>query len=898
MVYTVYTMKKYLYSIVPVLSVLVCSLFLFTTLDDKVYDSFLRTIPTLTEDPSVLLINIDDTSIEKVGLFPWTRDIMADAIVFLREMGADSVIFDLSYLDKSPVKVDPVYVKEELPGYLDYGFNQINETVAQVMDAFAAHQIGPKDAAEYKKQIIEFNKTVRNSLDASISYVTRDVDAYFAKTLRFFGKSYLTISMVTPENIGEGHSFDMSQFDLPWLEENIALKNITIKRDTLTPEALGIIPAIPELIRNTHGAGFVNAPVDPDGYRRRIYLLNTFRGKYYGQFTFVPLLEKMGNPSIEVTNSTITLKDAVVKGIKKNIRIPRSEDGSILVNWPKKPFIKYNHIIAWQLIGNNEHETKFVKNLKAMEDSGFFSYWEKGETPLEKYNNAKYMKELLFEGEKPAENITFETYRAYRDDFIKTTDLYLNGDYENRILSDVGEADIDTRAYVTTFFTTSRDQYAELLRLREKVRTAATGAFCIIGVDVSSETDNGLTTFQERYPNVGIHATVANMILSQEFLDDAPAFMSILIALILAIGLGFGIKRLDTKQSMFAGIATLILSVFALLVYFMLTHTYVGVVVPFASVTATFVTLTAINFLNTIKEKTFLRSAFSRYLSPAVINEIIADPSKLNLGGEKREMTAIFTDIKGFSTISEKLDPTDLVNLLNMYLTEMSNIVMNNRGTIDKYEGDAIIAFFGAPIHMNEHASLACRTAILMKKAEVILNKRIMEENLSPTPLFTRIGINTGDMIVGNMGTPNKMDYTIMGNAVNLAARLEGVNKQYITRGILISEHTRKQLGDEFLLRRLDRVRVVGVNTPLRLYELIAVAADSDEILTSLVSRWEHAIDLYEKQDFSAAKELFATIAAEDASDTVVALYITRCTDFINTPPETNWDGVFNLTQK
>jgi len=891
-------MKKYLYIIVPVLSVLVCSLFLFTTLDDKVYDGFLRTIPALTEDPSVLLVNIDDTSIEKVGLFPWTRDIMADAIVFLREMGADSVIFDLSYLDRSPVKVDPVYVQEELPGYLDYGFNQIDETVAQVMDAFAAHQIGAKDAEEYKNQIIDFNKTVRNSLDASISYVTRDVDAYFAKTLRFFGKSYLTLSMVTPENIGEGHTFDMSNIDLEWLEENVALKNITVRHDTRTPDALGIIPAIPELLKNTHGAGFVNAPVDADGYRRRIYLLNTFKEKYYGQFAFVPLLEKMGNPSIEVTNTQITLKDAVIKGEKKTVRIPRSEDGSILVNWPKKEFIKYNHIIAWQLIGNNEHEAKFVKNLKAMEDSGFFSYWERGETPLDKYNNAQYLKELLFEGEKPDEDITFETYRAYRDDFIKTTDLYLNGDYEKRILADVEATDSDTRAYVASFFSTSREQYAELLRLREKVREAATGSFCIIGVDVSSETDNGLTTYQERYPNVGIHATVANMILSQEFVDDSPAVFSILIALILAIGLGLGIKQLDTTKSMLAGIATLVLSVVALLVFFMLTRTYVGVVVPFASVTATFVTLTAINFLNTIKEKTFLRSAFSRYLSPAVINEIIADPSKLNLGGEKREMTAIFTDIKGFSTISEKLDPTDLVNLLNMYLTEMSNIVMNNRGTIDKYEGDAIIAFFGAPIHMDEHAVLACRTAIRMKKAEVILNKRIAEENLSPTPLFTRIGINTGDMIVGNMGTPNKMDYTIMGNAVNLAARLEGVNKQYNTRGILISEHTRKQLGEEFLLRRLDRVRVVGVNTPLRLYELIALAAEAAPEAVSLVARWETAIDLYEKQEFTAAKKLFAEIASEDATDTVAPLYIQRCDDFLKSPPSTDWDGVFNLTQK
>lgn len=891
-------MKKYLFLIVPVAAVLLCSLFLFTSLDNKVYDLFLRAIPSLTEDPSVLLIRIDDTSVEKVGMFPWTRDIMADAIVFLREMGADSVLFDLSYLDKSPAKVDPKYVKEELPGYLDNDFKQIDDSIIQVMDAFASHQLGAGDAKEYKEQLLESNKAIHDSLSTSISYVSRDVDAYFAKTLRFFGKSYLTLTMITPGDIGKGQVFDMSGYDMPWVEDHIALKNVTVKKDSFTPTQIGLIPALDTLLTQTHGAGFVNAPVDSDGYKRRVFLLNKFNGKYYGQFTFVPLLERLGNPGIEVTDSYITLKNAKLGGKVKDIRIPRSQDGSMLVKWPKKQFIDYNNMISWQLIGNNVLEAQFVKNLKAMSDSGFFGYWDKGDTPLDKYNNAAYIKEALYEGEKPADGLTFETYCAYRKDFFEATGLFLNGDYEKSILSSLDASDTATADFVSASFKTTRDQYAELLNFRQMVAKKAAGAFCIIGTDATSTTDVGVITFQERFPNVGLHATIANMILSNEFLDDAPFYVSILIALILSLLLGIGIKQLDTKQSMMAGLATLFVSILSLLVFFMITHRYIGVVVPFASVTGTFITLSAINFLTAIREKSFLRSAFSRYLSPAVINEIIADPSKLNLGGEKREMTAIFTDIRGFSTISEKLDPADLVNLLNIYLTEMSNIVLENRGTIDKYEGDAIIAFFGAPIHMDEHAALACRTAIRMKTAEARLNERIITENLSPFPIFTRIGINTGDMIVGNMGTPNKMDYTIMGNAVNLAARLEGVNKQYKTRGILISEHTRKQLGEEFLLRRLDRVRVVGVNTPLRLYELIDLLEDADSAAVNQVLDWEKAIDLYEQQDFTAARAIFASLAAKDAGDTVAVFFIQRCDEFIKNSPGADWDGVNNLTQK
>ena len=539
-----------------------------------------------------------------------------------------------------------------------------------------------------------------------------------------------------------------------------------------------------------------------------------------------------------------------------------------------------------------------VKNLRAMEESGFFSFWENGEPPLDAHGNGEYLKELLFEGEVPEDGITFDTYMAFRTDFLEKTDLFLNGPTEEIILSTLDENDHMVREYVSDYFSITRAQFAELLNMRERTMARTDGAFCIVGVDATSMTDFGLTTFHERFPNVGIYSAVTNMILAEDFLDDVHPWVSIFLALALSVGIGIFTKSLTTKQSIISGLATLAASVLILLLVFIITKRYVGVVTPFASIFVTFLTLSAISFLDTAKEKSFLRSAFSRYLSPQVITEIIADPSKLNLGGEKREMTAIFTDIRGFSTISESLDPADLVKLLNLYLTDMSNIVMEHRGTIDKYEGDAIIAFFGAPIHMEEHAALACRTAIRMKQAEDRLNERITAEGLSPTPLFTRIGINTGDMVVGNMGSSNKMDYTIMGNAVNLAARLEGVNKQYNTKGILISEYTRTQIGNEFLIRSIDKVRVVGVNTPLRLFELLGILSEADAAHKESAALWEQAIKLYENKEFEAALKIFNEVSEKDEEDGVAYTYIDRCEAFLKTPPAAAWDGVFNLTQK
>ena len=296
--------------------------------------------------------------------------------------------------------------------------------------------------------------------------------------------------------------------------------------------------------------------------------------------------------------------------------------------------------------------------------------------------------------------------------------------------------------------------------------------------------------------------------------------MAAALAFVFSVVVMLAIRRLEPLASILVGLAIIVALIAAAGGFFLLTGTFINMVTPALSVFFTLFVLILFKFLNLQKEKSFIRNAFSHYLSTDVINELIVDPSKLNLGGEKKRLTAMFTDVRGFSTVSEVLDPTDLVKLLNAYLTEMSNIILDLQGTIDKYEGDAIIAFFGAPVAFDNHAFRSCLAAVRMKKMERILNEHFLAEKLSPTALHTRIGINTGEMVVGNMGTARKMDYTIMGNSVNLASRLEGVNKQYGT-WILVSEATRTEAGDSFLFRQLDKVRVVGISNPVRLFELI-----------------------------------------------------------------------------
>jgi len=453
-----------------------------------------------------------------------------------------------------------------------------------------------------------------------------------------------------------------------------------------------------------------------------------------------------------------------------------------------------------------------------------------------------------------------------------------------------------------------------------------TGAYVFVGYNAQGLFDIFSTPISSVYPGVGCHVTMLDNILQGEFIRESAERINLLIL--------FAVVVLIVSFSMFShritiSVGGMITAVLAVIIGAFLSYHFGGLWIPMitflAGIIGSFITVTLYNYATEGSQKRFIKSAFSQYLSPKVVDQLILDPSQLKLGGEKREMTAIFTDIRAFSTFSEALgDPAKLVELLNFYLTRMSNIVLENQGTIDKYEGDAIIAFFGAPIHFENHASLACRAAIQMKKAEAELNREALSLGLitpgvmeamtkkgilsgidDPNPIFTRLGINTGDMVVGNMGTPNKMDYTIMGNAVNLAARLEGVNKQYDTGGILISEYTRAKIsgqgsGDEFIIRPLSRVRVVGINTPLRLYEPLDTAENAPPELLNMVKNWQQAFDFYEKKDFLAAKNIFQTICSKNEKDMAAKKYLNRCIKYINSPPDDNtWDnGVDNLTEK
>ena len=344
------------------------------------------------------------------------------------------------------------------------------------------------------------------------------------------------------------------------------------------------------------------------------------------------------------------------------------------------------------------------------------------------------------------------------------------------------------------------------------------------------------------------------------------------------------------------------ISVAALLTFVLFTtYTYVSIGVVFSIsylLIASVFSIIVINtrfYISEMGQKTMIREMFGQYLSPKVVENLVDDPRKIQLGGEEREMTAFFSDIQGFSSISERLTPSELVQLLNDYLTDMCDIILGAEGTVDKFEGDSIMAFWGAPTRQADHARRACFAAIEMNDRLVELRARALQKGV--TPLVVRMGVNTGTMVVGNMGSKQRMNYTVMGDAVNLASRLEGANKAYGS-GMMISESTYRSCEADIDVRELDRITVVGKSEPVTVYQLLNRKDQTTSADADLVDQFSKGLELYKAGDFVRAKSEFSACLDIFADDGPALAYISRCQVFTDNPPDADWDGVYRLTEK
>ncbi len=414
------------------------------------------------------------------------------------------------------------------------------------------------------------------------------------------------------------------------------------------------------------------------------------------------------------------------------------------------------------------------------------------------------------------------------------------------------------------------------------------GKYVMIGMTAPGLMDLKPTPMGKTYPGMEIHATFLDNFLSGDFIRECPPSWVWLGLIAIALLAGITVRCSRRSSSIvlaFAGLNTL-----SIVVGFIAYRQ--GIWLPVAPlISAALLAMVAaviVNYAVEGRQKRFIKGAFKQYLSPIVIEKLMENPEQLKLGGEEKVLSIFFSDVQGFTSISEKLSPTQLTGLLNEYLTAMTDIILESGGTIDKYEGDAIIAFWNAPLEQTDHAVRAVRAA-LQCQAKLAAMRADLNTRYGSN-LYVRIGINTGPVVVGNMGSNQRFDYTFLGDAGNLAARLEGINKQFGTF-LMISHNTRRAIGNTFPVRELSRVRVVGKAEPITIFE--PMLPEAAEARHEPLAAFQTALETYYAGDFAGAQERFAALA----DDPVAAIYAKRCANLAATPPA-NWDGIWTIGEK
>lgn len=419
-----------------------------------------------------------------------------------------------------------------------------------------------------------------------------------------------------------------------------------------------------------------------------------------------------------------------------------------------------------------------------------------------------------------------------------------------------------------------------------------------VGVTETGISDMRATPVDSYFPGVEIHGVVASNILQERYLvrDGRTILIDlglIIVTPLVLIYLLVKVRSILWGAAIFIALGALIGTVFYVL---FAKHGYqVGFSYPAVALVLSY--LAAEGYRNLVMEKRarFLHRAFSTYLSPTLVTEMLRNPDKFKLGGEKRRITVLFSDIRGFTSLSEQLPPEQLVSVLNRYLSPMTEIVLSERGTLDKYMGDAIMAIYNAPVDVTDHPACACRSALRMLDKLEQLNATLTAE--IGFRIDIGIGLNTGEAVVGNMGTELRFDYTAIGDAVNLAARLEGQNVIYGTH-ILASEETYSACDRDFLFRPLDLLRVKGKQQPVMVYELLASAERATPSQRQLAADFAVALVAYRGAQFAQAAKLFSDLERRFPDDIPCKIYGLRCQEHLNSPPGPEWDGVYVTVQK
>ena len=965
------------YIIITLLCLLLSFSGIFNSLDYKIYDLFLHLTQDVKDDGNITLVEIDNESISAIGEWPWTRNILGNAVIRLRELGASSVVFDIEYLSpsskslssKAVVQRDKVFETES---------SSITQVVEELSAAVESGSISREEIGYVSQTMIDdyITPSIRNMKNASDG-VVQDNDLYFSQCLNFNGNSYLTVNTrnlgikYSREDIDYAKSKTLLNGDFVSDKKNLIEKgnlSVLLQDNSLTQKTKDFMPALNLLLKHSAGAGFTNVVVDSDGSRRRIELLNKCDQGYLMQLALCALKDYLGITRIERIRNCMILHTTR----EGDIKIPLDSNGCMLINFEHKNYaesFKDNHeslLFLYQLDLIEENIITMLECISTSyipdENGNMMDYYLYANQLLSEYNDLTAQKQNILENYLSQKDVDF--YIEQKNIFLQKVSSYVQSNYIERIMQvldfyDGGSDSPDIAQWkdnMSYYFEILKVEYGKYERNIKEMGSVYNGSICFIGNTASSSTDMGAVPFDKTYANLGIHANIANTIIQKNFITPLWTYNSfnvfLVIIMIAAFFTVFFTRNCPQIKKVMYGTFYNAMSLVIPLVLFISFRIYTPFILTFIYAQLLHITITVINFMALNKDKQFIQNVFGSYVSPKVVEQIIKDPEYAGLGGRSEYLTALFSDIKTFSSFSEVINNEELnraikenqelpeekrksteevelsgasrgaerlVTILNEYLGVLSDAIMDNGGTIDKYVGDEIVSFFGAPVKESNNAFNACVAGIRMLQAEEKYNTShkdqlpVNPQTGEPFYLHSRVGLNTGSMVVGNMGTDKKLNYTIMGNNVNLASRLEGVNKAYGS-WIMVSETTwlcadSGENKGRLVSRKLDYVRVINVKKPVRIYNILGLREEMSSEQIRAAELFNRGMELYLKgsdtpektkdiKDIKEAKEYFIKAWNTYPEDKSSIVFIKRCNDYIKEGLPPVWDGVFTMKSK
>ena len=636
------------------------------------------------------------------------------------------------------------------------------------------------------------------------------------------------------------------------------------------------------VLQGAQGGGFADLLPDPDGVRRHATLVAEHRGAHFGQIAFAALLDLLGNPAVQLEAERVVLRIGERPGLPaRTVSIPLTEKGQALLDWPRSAAGDGFHHMSWaELFRSQRLEDALIASFKDMNGHGYLSYLRSDTGLLDAYDDGSRLKAEMLAAGDPG---NVDAWRSARARFFSLADQFLGGDAEARIVADADRAlrsdslsegekngiQVE-RDRVPDAFVSARRTLAELQQTRAGLEAALQGSFCIISLSSPATGQSaGRTPFGAVISDAGASAALVSTVLSGRFLRETPSRLPLGLAAVLSACAAILAWRMRPLPAVLWGLALGCAAILVSSAVFVLFSVFMNPLAPAVAALLTGAACAAVEVGAARREAHVVRTAFAGRLSAEGVRKLLASPREKASQGERRSVTVVSAAMKRLSS-DALTNAAEVLGLLNAYHAGMHEGILSLEGMLGRVGGDAFTAYFGAPLACADHARRACLAALRMKAVERELNIA------AAAPFVTRMGIETGECLVGALGSQGMPGYTVVGPANDIAARLEALNSRFGTT-ILISEAVRDAAGADFLVRSLDRVRFAGTDSRFRAFELVAERGSVDSGTLKAIDTFNEAIALFERKEWPEAESLFSRVLAQMPEDVPAALYVERC---------------------